>query len=379
MPTFTDFDSRMMRRALALAARARGYVEPNPLVGAVLVKNNKIIAEGYHRAVGGPHAEVHALRAADRRAKGATLYVTLEPCCHFGKTPPCTDAILAAGVSRVVAAMTDPFPKVRGRGARILRSHGIACDFGLLEKEARALNAPFIKRVSTGLPFVIAKWAQTLDGCIATASGESKWISSEESRAQVQILRGRVDAIAVGIGTALADDPLLMARPARPGDIRRLATRVVFDSHCRLPLNSQLVRTISRAPVIVLHATRLNRAAQARARQLADRGVITIAVATTSNGRLSIPAALRHLGHLDYTNILLEGGPELLAAFLHTHQVDQAHIYLAPKLIGGLHARHAVAGPDIQKLAHAHQFQITAIERSGPDLHLTAWANPAKL
>jgi diaminohydroxyphosphoribosylaminopyrimidine deaminase / 5-amino-6-(5-phosphoribosylamino)uracil reductase len=371
MARFSDDDIRFMRRALALAARARGYVEPNPVVGAVVVRNGTVVGEGYHRSFGGPHAEVYALADAGRRARGATLYVTLEPCCHFGKTPPCTDAVMRAGISRVVAAMVDPFAAVSGKGGAILRKAGIEVDFGLLEPEVRHVNAPFIKLVTTGMPYVIAKWAQTLDGCIATATGESKWISSEASRAQVQVLRGRMDAIIVGIGTALADDPLLMARPTRGRDIKRLATRIVLDSECRLPPASQLVRTISLAPVMVFHRAGLAGAGERRRANLAAKGVSTVAVPTANSGGLSIIAALKYLGRLDFANVLVEGGPELLATFLRAKQVDEAHVYIAPKIIGGPNARRAVGGSDLKKLSDVCRLEIADVERIGGDLHVT--------
>ena len=350
-----------MHRALMLATRARGYVEPNPVVGAVVVRNGKIVGEGYHRQFGGPHAEVFALRAAGRKAAGATLYVTLEPCCHFGKTPPCTDAILASDLSRVVVAMTDPFPQVRGRGTRILRAAGIQVDVGLLEEDARIVNAPFIKRVTTGKPYVIAKWAQSLNGAMALPGGG--WISSDESRAVVQRLRGRMDAIVIGIGTALADDPLLIARPARVSDVKRIATRIILDTHCRLPVDSQLVRTIARAPVLIAHAAKLNAAAESRRRRLADRGVITLALPTDRAGRPRLAALLLHLGQLDYANVLLECGPRLLAAFLAAGEIDEAHIHLAPML--------SPAGP-ASLGAFASRLRIDSVQRVGPDLHIVA-------
>lgn len=222
----------VMRRALELARQGEGYVEPNPMVGAVIVDDYlQCLGEGFHRQFGGPHAEVNALREAGARAQGATLYVTLEPCNHHGKTPPCVDAVLQAGLRRVVVGMPDPFAKVNGAGIARLREHGVAVEVGLLEAEVRRLNAPFRKLVETGIPWVHAKWAMTLDGKIAARTGHSQWISGAASRAVVHRLRGRMDAIVIGIGTALADDPLLTARPAGP----RVATRVVLDSTARLP------------------------------------------------------------------------------------------------------------------------------------------------
>src|SRR4051812_10972491 len=234
-----------MRRALAEAGRGRGRVEPNPMVGAVVVRDGQPVGVGHHARFGGPHAEGVALAEAKDAACGATLYVTLEPCCHVGKTPPCTDAVLGAGIRRVVAAMPDPFPKVAGGGLARLRTAGLEVEVGLLDDAAARLNAAYLKRVTTGLPYVIAKWAMTLDGKTAVASGDSRWISGPRARALVHELRGRMDAILVGIGTALADDPQLTARPPGP----RCAARVVLDSAARLPHDGRLARTAREVPV----------------------------------------------------------------------------------------------------------------------------------
>src|SRR6266566_3686691 len=224
-------DEFWMRWALELAERGRGYVEPNPLVGAVLVRDGRVVGEGWHRRHGEAHAEVNALAEAGAAARGATLYVTLEPCCHHGKTPPCTDAVLRAGIRRVVAAMADPFPRVAGQGTALLQAAAVAVEVGLGEAEARRLNAPYLKLLTTGRPYVHAKWAMTLDGKIATRTGDSKWISGEMSRRHTHELRGRMDAIIVGIGTVLADNPILTVRPPGP----RVPIRIVLDSRGRLP------------------------------------------------------------------------------------------------------------------------------------------------
>ncbi|HPP52060.1 MAG TPA: bifunctional diaminohydroxyphosphoribosylaminopyrimidine deaminase/5-amino-6-(5-phosphoribosylamino)uracil reductase RibD, partial [Thermoguttaceae bacterium] len=242
-----ELDRRYMERALELARLGQGWVEPNPMVGCVIAHGPEVVGEGWHQRFGGAHAEVEALREAGQRARGATLYVTLEPCCHQGKTPPCTEAILAAGVQRVVAAMKDPFPQVAGQGLRRLAEAGLEVHCGLLEAEARRLNAPYLKLIQTGRPWVIAKWAMTLDGKLATRTGQSRWISGPESRALVHQLRGRVDAVLVGSRTAALDDPLLTARPPGP----RTAVRIVVDGRARLASESQLVRTARQAPVLV--------------------------------------------------------------------------------------------------------------------------------
>src|SRR6516164_5470676 len=241
-------DRDWMMRALALAERGRGHVEPNPLVGAVVVRDGRLIGEGWHQRYGQAHAEVNALAAAGDAARGATLYVTLEPCCHFGKTPPCTDAVLRAGIRRVVAAMPDPFPAVAGKGAELLRQAGVTVEFGVGEAEARRLNAPYLKLLATGRPWVHAKWAMTLDGKIATRSGDSRWISNEASRRRVHELRGRMPAIIAGLGTVLADNPQLTARPPGP----RTPLRVILDSQGRIHDDSILVQTAHETPTIVV-------------------------------------------------------------------------------------------------------------------------------
>jgi diaminohydroxyphosphoribosylaminopyrimidine deaminase/5-amino-6-(5-phosphoribosylamino)uracil reductase len=239
----TDFDRECMRVALELAERGRGHAEPNPLVGAVLARDGRVVGSGWHRRFGEAHAEVNALAEAGDAARDATLYVTLEPCCHHGKTPPCTDAVLRAGVRRAVVAMSDPFPDVSGRGMQALRDAGVSVEVGLFQTEAVRLNAPYLKALRAGRPYVHAKWAMTLDGKTATPTGDSKWISNEASRARGHALRGRMDAVVVGIGTVLADDPLLTARPPGP----RRPVRVVIDSRGRMPSDSQLARTLTEA------------------------------------------------------------------------------------------------------------------------------------
>jgi len=381
---FSKLDHKFMLRALTLARRAQGKVEPNPMVGAVLTTNDQtnpvLISEGYHRAFGGPHAEAHAILNAGGKTQNTTLYVTLEPCCHWGKTPPCTDMILRTGrggITRVVIAMEDPFPKVAGGGIKLLRKNNIQVDVGLLEAEAKSLNAPFISRLTENRPFVIAKWAQSLDGVTALVTGESQWISSEISRASVQKIRGRMDGILVGINTALTDNPLLMARPAKGSDIKRIATRIILDSECRLPLTSQLVKTIPFAPVLLVHNKNLSPVAARRLKALTTKGVMSLALPTDKNNRPQLPALLKHLAQNDYTNVLLEGGPTLMAAFIRQKLVDEAHIFLAPLIIGGQNPHHAITGPDLKKLAHANRFTFTTINPSGPDLHIIA--HPAQL
>src|SRR5262245_20230168 len=332
-----------MRHALALAEKGRGYVEPNPMVGAVVLDSaGQFAGEGWHQKFGGPHAEVFALAAAGERARGGTLVVTLEPCCHRGKTPPCTDAVLKAGIARVLVAMADPFPKVAGGGLAILRDAGVEVQVGLCEAEAVALNAPYLKVLGTGHPWVHAKWAMTLDGKIATRTGDSKWISGECSRRRVHELRGRMDAILVGRGTVVADDPLLTARPAGA----RVAARVVVSASGELPDECQLKATAKESKVIVYTAT----GRESKLSAWAAAGAEIVGLPATEAG-LSPTDILRDLGRRRFTNIMVEGGADLLGRF--TDVADELHVFIAPKLIGGP----ATPGPlgefRIEKIADA--------------------------
>lgn len=339
-----DDDRRWMLRALAEAARGRGLVEPNPMVGAVVVRDGQAVAVGHHARFGGPHAEVVALRAAGEGARGSTLYVTLEPCCHEGKTPPCTEAVIASGVSRVVAAMRDPFPRVSGGGFSRLREAGIAVGSGLEEKEARVLNAPYLKRLATSRPFVTAKWAMTLDGKTACASGDSRWISGPRARAIVHELRGRMDGILVGIGTALADDPELTARPSGP----RTPARIVLDPAARLPVGSKLARTARDVPVWLAVTGR------APADRLdALRGLGVEVLPFPADGPVPIPGLLDELGRRGLTNLLVEGGGRVLGAFLDAGEVDAVEAFVAPIIEGGDHPIGPARGRGVPRMAEA--------------------------
>jgi diaminohydroxyphosphoribosylaminopyrimidine deaminase/5-amino-6-(5-phosphoribosylamino)uracil reductase len=345
MNGMTESDRVWMRRALELAERGRGGVEPNPLVGAVVVRDGQVVGEGWHQRFGEAHAEIHALAAAGDGARGATLYVTLEPCCHHGKTPPCTEAVLRAGIRRVVAAMSDPFPSVAGKGADFLRQAGVLVELGLCEPEARRLNAPYLKLLATGRPWVHAKWAMSLDGKIATHSGDSRWISNETSRRRVHKLRGRMDAIVAGIGTVLADNPQLTARP--PGS--RTPTRVILDSQGRIPEDSHLVQTARAVPTLVAATKRLP---DAKGESLQSRGC-EVLIVEEHRGRVSIEALLAELGRRRFTNVLIEGGSGVFGAFLDASALDEFHLFLAPLLVGGATAPGPVGGAGIGKMADA--------------------------
>jgi diaminohydroxyphosphoribosylaminopyrimidine deaminase/5-amino-6-(5-phosphoribosylamino)uracil reductase len=331
-------DHIWMRRALALAVRGQGSVEPNPMVGAVVLDAaGQLVEEGCHVKFGGPHAEVVALAAAGEKARGGTLYVTLEPCCHFGKTPPCTDAIKAAAIRRVVAAMADPFPQVAGGGVKVLRDAGIDLTVGVAAAEARELNAPYLKRLATGKPWVHLKWAMSLDGKIATRTGDSKWISSEESRRIVHDLRGRMDAIIVGGGTVRADDPLLTARTPGP----RVATRVVLSASGNLPADCQLVRTAREVPVLVVSSPKGATKLAAWERAGAEFWLSEprpegsgLRVQSLPSGHGSIPELLVELGRRGMTNVLVEGGAGVHGEFVDAGDVDEVHVFVAPLLLG---------------------------------------------
>ncbi len=350
-------DRQWMDEALALAEKGRGFVEPNPLVGAVIVQGDRRVGQGWHRRYGEGHAEINALAEAGEAARGATLYVTLEPCSHHGKTPPCTEAIVRAGVRRVVAAMVDPFTQVRGQGLALLQAAGIEVEVGLGETSARRLNAPYLKVLATGRPYVHAKWAMTLDGKIATRTSDSKWISNEASRRRVHELRGRMDAIVVGIGTVLADDPLLTARPPGP----RTPVRIVLDSHCRLPLTSRLATTARQAPVLVVSAGAEDKE---RAHALQALGCGWLAL-PDEKGRPGVRGLLEELGQRRMTNLLVEGGSEVLGSFLDAGEINEVHVFVAPWLAGGREARTPLGGEGVDRIADAlvlEEWQMECIE-----------------
>jgi diaminohydroxyphosphoribosylaminopyrimidine deaminase / 5-amino-6-(5-phosphoribosylamino)uracil reductase len=359
-------DERFMGRALALALRGQGHVEPNPMVGCVIAQGTDVVGEGLHERFGGPHAEINALTAAAGRAAGATAYVTLEPCCHHGKTPPCTQALLSAGVKRVVAAVEDPFPEVAGRGVAELRAGGVECDIGVRATEANWLLAPYRKLLSTGRPWVIAKWAMTLDGKLATRTGDSQWISSEASRAVVHQLRGRVDAIVVGSGTARIDNPLLTARPADRAELKRVATRIVVDSAASLSSDSRLAQTAGDVPVLVAASSHTDVNACER---LASAG-IEIYRCAGENHAERLRALLDELGRRRITNMLVEGGSRLLGVFFDVGAVDEVHVFISPKLTGGTAAPSPIAGAGAAKITDSLQLADITIEELDGDVYV---------
>ena len=353
-----EADRAWMRLALAEAARGVGAVEPNPMVGAVVVADGAVVGVGHHERFGGPHAEVHALARAGDRAHGATLYVTLEPCCHHGKTPPCTDAVLAAGIARVVAAHRDPFPKVAGGGLARLRAAGVEVATEVEGDAARALNAPYLKRVILCLPFVTAKWAMTLDGRTAARNGDSKWITNPQSRALVHEVRGRMDAILVGVGTAIADDPELTARPAGP----RAPARVVLDGRGRLPRDGKLARTARDVPVWVAVT---EHAPADHLRALADLGCAILPFDAGPGGSVPVAPLLAELGRRGATNLLVEGGGAVLGSFFDAGAVDGVDAFIAPRVEGGPPAHVPARGRGFAAMADAWRLdgpEITVVD-----------------
>jgi diaminohydroxyphosphoribosylaminopyrimidine deaminase/5-amino-6-(5-phosphoribosylamino)uracil reductase len=359
-------DITAMRRALDLARRGAGRVEPNPQVGALIAARDaagglEIIAEGWHEIFGGPHAEIVALRAAGERARGGTLYVTLEPCCHHGKTPPCTDAIIAAGIGRVVIGTRDSFPAVNGGGIAALQRAGVAVEAGVLQEEALRLTAPFRMLVEHGRPWVIAKWAMSLDGALATGTPEDRWLSSPESRGIVHDLRGRIDGILVGIGTARADDPLLTARPPGP----RTPLRIVLDSAARLPVTSQLVSTAREIPTLAAVGP------EAPADRIAALRAAGCEV--WQDGRddkaARLHGLLHELGRRRQTTLLVEGGPTVLRGFFAAGLVDEVWTFIAPRIVGA-------ATASLPMLDDAPPVEVEHVDHPGGDIFVRGLVRP---
>jgi diaminohydroxyphosphoribosylaminopyrimidine deaminase/5-amino-6-(5-phosphoribosylamino)uracil reductase len=364
----SERDRRHLARAIELAEQGRGRVSPNPLVGAVLARDGETIGEGFHSALGAPHAEVEAIRAAgDAGLEGATMYISVEPCCHRGRTPPCTDAILRAGIDRVVVAADDPSAHASGRGLGILRDEGIEVVIadGELAERARLQNQPFRKHARTGRSWVLFKSAMTLDGKVATRTGDSQWISGEQSRNLAHQWRTECDAVAVGIGTALADDPRLTARV---DSVARQPRRIVFDSLARLPLGSQLVQGARVDPLTVV----VSRAARRAATDALETHGAEVIVATGENEPARVRSALDQLGTAGVGSILLEGGPHLAGAFLDAGEIDEIRLFLAPIVLGGRTARDPLEGEGVEAIADAVRALTLECERVDEDLLITS-------
>ena len=335
-------DEKYMRIALSLARKGEGLTNPNPAVGAVIVKNGRIVGKGYHKRCGLPHAEVNALNEARGRAKGATLYVTLEPCDHFGRTPPCTDAIINAKIKRVVIGMKDPNPITNGRGIKKINSHGIKTTIGVLETEAIGLNKPFIKFITNRMPYVTVKVAESLDGKIATRVGDSKWISGEDSRLYVHRLRAKVDAVMVGANTAMKDDPTLLSRISKD----KQPIRVIVGDIRKMPSNAKIFSATGKSPVYI--------------------------AATKHGGKVDLKDLLKKLGKMGIMHLLVEGGGELIASLVENRLVDEFLFFIAPKIVGGRDAVTSVEGYGVKKISQAITFNEMKIRKFKKDILIKA-------
>ena len=361
-----------MKRALRLAARGAGRTSPNPMVGAVVVRDGVVVGEGFHEHAGGPHAEVNALKTAGDRARGATLYVTLEPCNHQGRTPPCTEAVLNSGITRVVVGMTDPNPAVKGGGGEYLRRRGLTVQTGLLESECRLINQVFLKYIMTGLPHVTVKAAATLDGFIAASSGDSKWISNERSRRFAHRLRGAADAVLIGIGTALADDPLLTPRMGTQSAPSGQPVRIVLDTHLRCPPDSQLVRTTAEAPLWIVCG---EEAPAEKARSLAEAGVEVLRMPAEA-GKLALSPLMSELGNRQISSILVEGGASVLGEFIGNDLADEFHFFYAPRILGDPMGTPMVRGKPAKLISDAVKVYDMRVRRFDGDVLISGRFRP---
>jgi diaminohydroxyphosphoribosylaminopyrimidine deaminase/5-amino-6-(5-phosphoribosylamino)uracil reductase len=378
-------DEHWMARALELARRGRGRVEPNPMVGCVVVRDGREIGSGWHERFGGPHAEVNALTGMPPEdIRKSDLFVTLEPCAHHGKTPPCSELLVSVRPKRVVVAMRDPYPEVSGRGIAALREAGILVDEGVLETEVRLLNAPYLKRIQFGLPWVIAKWAMTLDGAIASPEGDSKWITGDAARDRAHALRSMVDAIVVGSETVLRDNPLLTARPRVPVEVPRIALRVVIDRRLRIPVDAQLVQTADRVPMCVVTSGQAIEAESVKAKSLRQRGVDLLIYPDSqypdsqpdNQPNNQLKWLLQTLCDRGATNLLVEGGGKLLGAFFDGNWIDQVECFIAPKVLGSQGAARPIAGESRRWINQARNLEGVSVELCDSDLHVSGYLSP---
>jgi diaminohydroxyphosphoribosylaminopyrimidine deaminase/5-amino-6-(5-phosphoribosylamino)uracil reductase len=357
-------DERHMLRALELAERGRGTTSPNPMVGAVIVADGEVVGEGYHERAGGPHAEVGAVESAGASARGATIYVTLEPCSHQGRTPPCAALLLEAGLAQVVIAMKDPNPLVAGGGARMLAEGGVEVVEGPYGEIARRQNESYVTWVTSGRPFVTLKMAMSLDGKVATMTGDSRWVTADVARADVHRMRAASDAVMVGIGTVLADDPALTAREV---GAKRQPARVIVDSRARTPLGSKVTDTTEARTLIAVTAS----APAERRNALEERGIEIVEAG--AGDRVDLLSLLEALGQREVTSVLAEGGPTVTASLLEQGLADKLVFYLAPKVVGGRRAPGPVGGEGPEAMSMARAFEIDAVEAIEPDLKITAY------
>ncbi len=365
----TNSDEKYMQTALRLARRGIGSVEPNPAVGCIIVKSGQVIGRGWHKKFGGPHAEINALNDCKNLGvspKGGTMYVTLEPCCHIGKTSPCTDAIIEANLAKVVVATLDPSEHACGKGIEQLRNAGIEVQLGLCEEQAKLLNAPFIKFAATGRCWVILKWAQSIDGMLAwtESGGNQRWISGEKSRKDVHKLRRRTQAILVGVGTVLADDPLLTVRPGK----NKKALRVVLDSNLRIPLDCKLLATAKKSPVLIVTSQEAISANPSLAKRIAAKGAELLA-APAVQGRCDLDFLIDELSKRGTTQLLVEGGPTVITSFLKQGLADEICVYIAPKILGPQGSANITKS--MAELSEAVGLHYADIKRFGDDIRIT--------
>lgn len=350
-----------MQLAVDMAKKGMGHTSPNPMVGCVVVKNGRIMTEGYHQQYGEYHAERNALMKCEYDLTGADMYVTLEPCCHQGKTPPCTDIIIERGIGRVFIGTLDPNPLIAGKGVQILKEHGLEVETGILERECLELNEIFFQYISTGIPYVAMKYAMTLDGKIATFTGDSKWVTGDVARHHVHEMRKKYSAIMVGIGTVLVDDPMLNCRIEQDVD----PLRIVCDSHLRIPLNSQLVRTAKTIPTMVAYAT----GDEDKLEALREAGVQLVQI--NDNGRVNFKELMIELGKRKIDSVLIEGGGTFHGTVLKSGLVKRIYCYIAPKLIGGKEAKSPVEGDGFSLMKEALEITETEILKLGEDICVT--------
>ncbi|OGL45376.1 MAG: riboflavin biosynthesis protein RibD [Candidatus Schekmanbacteria bacterium RBG_13_48_7] len=358
--------NKYIQRTMYLGKRAEGKTSPNPMVGAILVKNGKIIAEGYHHRAGCSHAEIEALNIAGKNAKGSILFTNLEPCCHYGKTPPCTNAIIESGIAAVYCAMKDPNPQVNGKGLKILEDAGIKTRTGFLEDKATFLNKVYIKYITTKIPYVTLKWASSLDGKIATETGESKWITGEVSRKYVHKIRSISDSILAGVGTVIADDPDLTVRHGYRKTLPLV--RIIMDEKLQIPRNSKVLRTSKEYPTLI--AT--GKSAAEKYSNEFDPGIKLLTCELNEDG-VDPVSLLLSLGKMRITSLLVEGGPKIFASFIKKKLADSIFIILAPRIIGGQSSFSAIASIGYHHLETQSEYRISRFRRLGPDLLLEVY------
>jgi len=363
-----EADQKYMKRAITIAGKGSGWVNPNPLVGAVIVKEERIIGEGYHEYFGGAHAEVNAFNNASEPVEGSSLYVTMEPCSFYGKTPPCAPLIAEKGVKRVVIGMMDPNPRVGGSGAAYLASRGIEVQYGVMEKEIRQINEPFIKFITQGVPFVILKTAMTLDGKIATVTNASRWISGEKSRKYVHELRQKVSGILVGVDTIIYDDPFLSTR--RKGRRNKDALKIIADTRCRIPLKAKVLNHIPQLTILAVSEL----AERSKIREMERIGAQTV-ICPLKNGKIDLGFLIKSLGIMGIDSLLVEGGSTIAFSLLSDRLIDKVISFISPKILGGKNAPTPVGGKGIDKMENAIQVQDWEMKRMGEDILVAGYIN----